>query len=619
MTTQMAGLATPGERWVAFLRSYGPISKADGMFAETVSRQADKLGLTPLTFAHPETAALDEALDPGQGRLTNVILTGTAGDGKTTLCNELWFRLTGDDSRRAGRDRANYRHITVDTPQGRRTLHFIFEFSGYTPEQNQPWEPEQLDLLGRLVRSVLDPDPREYFIVAANDGKLVQAFNSLPESADRRLAPLIEHLLTSDKRGEKGAALLFLNLSRMATRGLLNRALDCLIGRAEWDCLSSEAADPAFGPASPLSKNFALLSDPRIRERLEALAELCDANGLHVSIREILVLLVNGLLGCKGADGVARAETLRELVRDGRQHEACFYDNLLGVHIPESRRERLAVYRFLTGFRIGLETSNALDTLLVFGQDDDDLKSHHARLLASDTFYGVNPGFARLREAYLEAEDDRDSAEAFHEGLIAERRRLFFRLGEDDPRFDPWQLSVFQSAGMYRRKLLAPLREGGSIDSTLLASLVQGLNRAWTGMLAGTLDRLYLTTGLDFTTARVSDLYLYAVPLELDFQGVGVALTFDPDRHMPILHVHLGRDFSAALPLTLTRFEFLMRVAQGALPSSFSKECYEDIISFKTKVLSEFYRATRGRQAQLSVLMSGHDGALTPRPLGIRL
>ena len=619
MTAPSAGLATAGERWVAFLRSYGPISKADGMFAETVARQADKLGLVPLTFTHPETAALDAALQPADGRLTNIILTGTAGDGKTTLCNELWYRLTGDDSRRAGQDRANYRQITVDTPAGERTLHFIFEFSGFTPEQNQPWELDQLDLLDRLARSVLDPDPREFFVVAANDGKLVQAFDSLPDEADRRLAPVIEALLTGDKRGQDGADLLFLNLSRMATRDLLVRALECLLGRTEWECLTTEAADPAFGPSSPLAKNFALLGDARIRGRLEALAELCDANGLHVSIREILVLLVNGLLGCKGADSVARAETLRDLVRDGRQHEACLYDNLLGAHIPETRRERLAVYRFLTGFRIGLETSNALDTLLVFGQDDVDLKPHHARLLASDTQYGTNPGFARLREAYLEAEDDRDSADAFHEGLIAERRRLFFRLGEDDPRFDPWQLSMFQWAGVYRSKLLAPLRGGDTVEPGLLATLVQGLNRVWTGMLAGTLDRLYLTTGLDFTTARVSDLYLYAVPLELDFQGLGVQIALDPDRHMPMLHVHLGQEFAAALPLTLTRFEFLMRVAQGALPSSFSKECYEDIISFKTKVLSEYYRASRGRPTKLSVLMSGQDGALTPRPLGIRL
>lgn len=589
------------------------------MFAETVSRQAAKLGLTPLTFTHPETESLDAALSPSEGRLTNVILTGTAGDGKTTLCNELWFRLTGDDSRRSGQDRANYRQISVNTPQGERTLHFIFEFSGYTPEQNQPWAPEQVDLLNRLARSVFDPDPSEYFVVAANDGKLVQAFDSLPEAADRRLAPLIERLLTGDKRGETGVALLFLNLSRMSTRDLMVRALDCLISRAEWDCLSSEAADPAFGPTSPLAKNFALLNDTLVRDRLEALAELCDANGLHVSIREILVLLINGLLGCRTTETVARAETLRDIVRDGRQQEASFYDNILGANIPESRRERLAVYRFLTGFRIGAETSNALDTLLVFGRDDADLKEHYARLLASDQHYGTNPSFDRLREAYLEAEDDRDSADAFHEGLVAERRRLFFRLGEDDARFDPWHLSVFQSAGQYRAKLLAPLRSGQAVEPALLASLVQGLNRVWTGMLAGTLDRLYLTTGLDFTTARVSDLYLYAVPLERDFQGLGVELEFDPDRHMPVLHVHLGQDFSAELPLTLTRFEFLLRVAQGALPSSFSKECYEDITSFKTKVLSEYYRATRGRQVPLSVLMSGKGGALTPRPLGIRL
>lgn len=120
MTAPAAGLATPGERWVAFLRSYGPISKADGMFAETVSRQAGKLGLTPLTFTHPETAALDAALDPNQVRLTNVILTGTAGDGKTTLCNELWLRLTDvntTDLRHAECDKEGRLLVLLDESQ----------------------------------------------------------------------------------------------------------------------------------------------------------------------------------------------------------------------------------------------------------------------------------------------------------------------------------------------------------------------------------------------------------------------------------------------------------------------------------------------------------------------
>lgn len=619
MSSSPQGPATPGERWISFLRSYGPINKIDGMYAETVSRQAQAHGVAPLAFEHPEAKSLAQAIAPDEGQLTNVILTGTAGDGKTSLCNELWHRLTGDESRKAGHDRSNYGNVVLATPAGERTLHFIFEFSGFTPEHGQPWMPEQIDLLDRFAQSVLDPEPREYFVLAANDGKLVQALNSLPSSADVRLKPFIETLLTRDQRSHPDAALLFLNLSRMSTRELLIRALDCLLDRSEWSCFTDEASDPAFSPASPLAKNFQLLHEPRVRERLHALGELCDSNGFHVSIREILLLLVNGLLGYKGGDGVARPDVLREMVRDGRQHDACIYDNLLGANLNEARRERFAVFRFLTGFRIGLETSNALDTLLVFGQNDTDLRPHHQRLLAGDTQYGINPGFERLREAYLEAEDDRGAAEEFHAGLVAERRRLFFRLTEDDPRFDPWQLSVFQSAGAYRSQLLAPLRAGRAVDPALLSRLVQGLNRVWTGMLAGALDRLYLTTGLDFTTARVSDLYLNAVPIELDFHGSGLRLSFDPDRHVPVLHVHLRQDHDAALPLTLMRFEFLMRVAHGALPSSFSKECYEDIISFKTRVLSDFYRINQGRSVPLSILSTGADGALATRQLGIRL
>lgn len=589
------------------------------MYAETVSRQAAAYGVAPLAFEHPEAGSLATAIAPERGALTNVVLTGTAGDGKTSLCNELWRRITGDDRRSTGRDRGNYGRAEVTTPLGARTIHFIFEFSGFTPEQGQPWTAEQVDLLARFEKSVFDADPTEYFVLAANDGKLVQAFDTLPDAAGRRLRPLIETLLTQDRRSAPGADLLFLNLSRMSTSDLFMRALDCLLGREEWRCFDDERDDPAFGADSPLKKNWELLREARIRDRLQALGELCDSNGFHVSIREVLLLLVNGLLGFRDGDGMARPGELRTLVRDARQHEACLFDNLLGANLPEGRRERFAVFRFLTGFRIGLETSNALDSLLVFGRDDTELKPHYERLLADDPQYGVNPIFQRLREAYLEAEEDRAAADEFHAALIAERRRLFFRLAEDDPRFDPWQLSVFQSAGAYRRQLLAPLRAGRPVDPSLLQRLVRGLNRVWTGLLAGTLDRLYLTTGLDFTTARVSDLYLNAVPLEIDFHGAGLALAYDVERHVPVLHVHLRSNHDASFPLTLMRFEFLNRVAEGALPSSFSKECYEDIVSFKTRVLSDFYRINTGRTVPLSILSAGPDGALATRQLGIRL
>jgi hypothetical protein len=42
------------------------------------------------------------------------------------------------------------------------------------------------------------------------------------------------------------------------------------------------------------------------------------------------------------------------------------------------------------------------------------------------------------------------------------------------------------------------------------------------------------------------------------------------------------------LPLTVLRYEFLTRVADGALPSSFSLECYEDVLSYKSQVLAAY-------------------------------
>lgn len=612
---------TPGERWIAFLRGYGPINRIEGMFAETLPGHARRYGTAPLQFAHPRLDTLLQALDPAAGELTNIVLTGTAGDGKTTLCHDLWSRFGGDDQRATGRNRDNYLPLDVDTPEGPRRLHFIFEFSGWSPEKGQPWSDEGLDLMNRFASSVLEPDATEFFIIAANDGRLVQAWDSLPaESAAKVLAPAIEELLAKERDKLPGHRLLFLNLSRMPTQEILRAALDCLLSRPEWVCFEQEAADPAFSAASPLTRNVQLLRDPAMRARLLALADLLDSNGLHVPIREILLLLVNALLGWKEAqEHVATTADLRTLTQTGRAHEAALYGNLFGANMPERRRERLAVFRHLGGFRIGQETTNLLDSLLIFGADDPSLSDDHRTFVADDPWYGENPEFEVLRRAYLEAEEERaDGAQRFLEALVNERRRLFFRLPEGDERLQPWQLSVFPSAGSYQRQVLQPLRAGRPVDPIVLQRLACGLNRIWTGMLAGDLDRLYLSTGLDLSSAKVSDIYLYEVPLRRSPHGDAVTVEYKDGS--PVLRVALGRDGAGAeFRLHLVRYEFLIRVAQGALPSSFSKECNEDVLAFKSQVLSQFYALAGDTRGPVSVLTIGTRGALSPRQLSVSL
>jgi hypothetical protein len=55
---------------------------------------------------------------------------------------------------------------------------------------------------------------------------------------------------------------------------------------------------------------------------------------------------------------------------------------------------------------------------------------------------------------------------------------------------------------------------------------------------------------------------------------------------MPMIQITLAPEIDRSFALTLTRFEFLNQVADGALPNSFSKECYEDVMTFKSQVLT---------------------------------
>jgi hypothetical protein len=72
-------------------------------------------------------------------------------------------------------------------------------------------------------------------------------------------------------------------------------------------------------------------------------------------------------------------------------------------------------------------------------------------------------------------------------------------------------------------------------------------------------------------------------------------------------------DFS----LTLIRYEFLARIAmEGALPASFSKECYEDLLAFKSRLIAAQTLRQAGDQPHpigLNLLALTDQGMPDPR------
>jgi hypothetical protein len=105
-----------------------------------------------------------------------------------------------------------------------------------------------------------------------------------------------------------------------------------------------------------------------------------------------------------------------------------------------------------------------------------------------------------------------------------------------------------------------------------------------------------LTTGLDLATSAVSDIFLSQIELDSEPPGMEVVRRDIGSAPDVVLRTN-GREFRFAL--TLPRFEFLCRVADGAMPSSFSRESCTDFMSLKQRCLRDLRLRASTRSLQL--------------------
>src|SRR5689334_15735610 len=102
-------------------------------------------------------------------------------------------------------------------------------------------------------------------------------------------------------------------------------------------------------------------------------------------------------------------------------------------------------------------------------------------------------------------------------------------------------------------------------------------------MLVAGERELYLATSSSFSNAKVSRMLEERLCVS---PRLGEKLEVTLHNRIPTLSVVLAPTIRCSLALHLVRYEFLSRVADGALPSSFSRECYEDILAFKSQLLA---------------------------------
>lgn len=617
------------EQWIGFLRQYGPIPTKDSLFDENLRRAVRRKGIPQILFKHPyEEKVLARFRTDGLDR--SVVLTGTAGDGKTFLCGRIWELVNGNPTEWDGQE--PYLHTQVRVGERSVTLHVLRDLSGWVPLQGAEWPQDKLDLMMRFCEGLCaEGDQKEVFLIAANDGQLTETLRRLPTSTHvTRTRDAVEEMLVNDRESHDGSRVALFNLSRGSSAELFDLALAAFIDHPGWEACRDQVKGPnqLFGSECPIRRNFELLGDPLLRKRLRSLLELCDQNGLHVPVRQILILLANSVLGnghtsMAKSDYLMKAADIPNIVATGTRPYASIYNNIFGGNLPESRRSRAIIFDYLERFQIGRETSNRIDNILIFGESHELLRERFQRFIASDHFYGEDPAFAVARQAYVEGADETNArADLFLGQLVAQRRGLFFKIPDEEiDELKLWELTVFRFGGEYLEDVLARVRAGSHVRRAIIGRLVRGMNRIFTGMMISSDHELYLASSASLSHTRVSRFLEERISVKQKHTGERVEIEYDG--RSPTLRVSLGGDCGATLRLTLTRYEYLSRVADGAMPTSFSKECFEDLMAFKSLLMQELEKRNVGQERRgevsFTILEVDASGAARDKQIGVQL
>lgn len=579
--------------WIQFLRKYGPIPQNDNMYDEAIQRAGRYLKFEPITFESPYLKDLKDNFYSETPR--SIILTGTAGDGKTYLCRKVWEDLGGDLDE--WNSEKKLRKIRIANGK---TLIVIKDLSELRDDEKQV-------LLKDMSLSLHNPISVMLFLIAANDGQLVEAWERIQgNSKVEEVRNSIEDALFMGTSQCGDFPLLLFNLSQCGSEKILERVLCALFDHPGWDgCENCHYSSKDIAVRCPIWENLHRLKDPLFKKRLFSLLTLCNYNGIHITIRQLLLLVTNALLGHpETKDQLMHCRDVPKLIQEGKAWYGNIYSNVFGTNL---RRRRLPeIFEVLKGFGIGDETSNRIDDLLIFGLDDPDenQRLYFECLVGEDEYYGANKQYRTLQNAYIEGEDP-DAALEFFEALIKQRQRLFFTIPDTDAEdLRLWELSVFHYAGEYLNEVIGALAKGNKVPSRIVSRLVLGLNRIFTGMLTSSDQYLWLATSGSYSQSRISNMVEGRISVMPD-KGEYVSIEND-EWGMIFLAVNIDQETSVRLPLHLTRYEFLSRVAEGALPSSFSRECYEDILSFKSQVLARY----RDVQSKYRTLLRTEDEML---------
>ncbi len=554
------------------LAAYAPTSQNSASYDEHVHSFAKKLDIDEIYI---NNELIEKLCWTFMDKQRSIVVSGSAGDGKTYILRKLFEELSGDSAmwKRDFIPQISYNGFTIK---------FIKDFTEIKKAQ-------KLESLEGLYSSIFK-ESKELYVIAANDGILIDTIREHAKDSKKfkKLLSLIENHIQNPRLEDN---LILLDLSQTScvhNFELLLQEILKACERYESDCpsLSDESL------FCPIHSNISLLKSKQTQKQLISIIRSCDLNYNHITIRKLFMLITNMILGGSSEKRIFNSceMAIKHYKTPNKKSDASFYNNIFADNLTKSKQDQTP-FRELRELRIGYETSNNIDNFILYG-DIESPKLHREKL--SNPFFDID-AFNGTKESYLLESNDENSEE-MQNYLIFLRRHLFFNSNKDfmwgSIRISTQNLTSYRFSQLFYEGVILPLKRSQEVSKGIIKSLALGLNRIFLGELLSRdgSDRLFIATSLTKTTSKLSAEILSSITFNDKNINQGIHLRllsgFDEYYHRVNLEIEFGGECIAKLELDLYMFEFLQRVADGILPTSFSAQYYERVLSFKAQIIN---------------------------------
>lgn len=554
------------------LAAYAPTSQNKASYDEHVSKYAKRLGVNELNI---ENGLFKKLYDTFIAQPKPIIISGSAGDGKTYLLRKLYETLNGDQTK-WGED------YIPEVSYDDFNIKFIKDFT----------EIEKVDkvaVLEGLYKSIYEVS-NVLYIIAANDGILTDTLRDHVNEKDHygQLLTLIEdHIEDPSLKND----LILLDLSQTSSAYNFELLLKEVIKQCdhyESDCPS--LTDPDI--FCPIHSNIELLKQEHVQKQLLTMIRSCDLNYNHITLRKLFMLIANMILGYKGDKKIFNSceMAIDHFSEPRTKSDASFYNNIFADNLSKSKQEK-SPFKELRELRIGYETTNNIDNFILFG--DIKTAEFHSEELANP-FFDFN-AFNGVKENYLN-EGEEENNRKIQEYLVFLRRHLFFNYTDEilweSITINSKDLIAYEHAESFYSDVVSQLKQGMKVSKHIIKELALGLNRVFLGELLSKdgSSSLYIATSLTGTMSKLSSEVLSTIAFNQKHINQGIHLKllhgFDDEYCKVDLKIEFEGNSIATLELDLHMFEFLERIADGILPTSFSVEYYERVLTFKSQIVN---------------------------------